>query len=69
MTEYARCIDCIFFGEHGAHCSLLGRAELCVSKACVFFQWKTPNRLRPMDPIYFYPNFEDYRMEMNLRGM
>lgn len=69
MTEYARCIDCKFFGEHGAYCSLLGREETCVSEACVFFQWKTPNRLRHMDPIYFYPHYEAYRMEMKLRGM
>ena len=67
--DFARCIDCQSFGEHGAHCSLMDREETCASEACVFFQWNTPNRLRQMDPIYFYPHYEAYRVEMQLRGM
>lgn len=67
--EYARCIDCMYFGNHGAHCDIQGQVAQCVSKACCFFNWKKPQDLREMDPIYFYPNFEENRREMLLRGM
>lgn len=67
--EYARCIDCVHFGNHGAFCDLQDRQELCFQKACVFFRWKKEKTLRHMDPVYFFPNYEDYWAEMELRGM
>ena len=67
--KYTRCIDCDYFGHHGAYCDLQSKQELCFRKACAFFQWKKDNVLRHMDPGYFFPNFEDYRTEMELRGM
>lgn len=67
LTEYARCIDCVYFGEHGAYCSLMQREEICASEACLFFQWKEQNKLREMDSIYFYPHYLEYQVEMKLR--
>lgn len=67
--NFTRCIDCLYFGEHGAYCSLMRRQEICASEACVFFQWKEQNKLREMDSIYFYPHYEAHSMEMKLRGM
>ena len=67
--KYARCIDCRFFGTHGAYCDIQDKQELCFSEACVFFQWKKANILRHMEPGYFWPNFEYYTEELILRGM
>lgn len=68
--EYARCIDCRFFGQHGAFCDLMDEQIVCVTKACALFQWKQENVLRHMDPIYFWPNPDaQERVEMRLRGM
>lgn len=69
MDEYLRCIDCKFFGEHGAYCSLLDREAICITSACVFFQWKVQNKYQKMDPIYFFPKNKEDQVEMNLRGM
>ena len=67
--EYARCIDCRFFGQHGAFCDLMDKQIICATEACVFFQWKQEYVLRHMDPVYFWPCFDAYRTEMQLRGM
>ena len=67
--ECARCIDCSAFGHHGAYCDLQSAQEFCFRKACVFFQWKKEKMLRHMDAGYFFPNYEDYRTEMEMRGM
>ena len=67
--QYARCIDCTFFGTHGAYCDLMDCQMLCFYEACVMFQWKKENALRHMDPAYFFPFREEERTEMRLRGM
>ena len=70
IWEYARCIDCRFFGQQGAHCDIKAEQRLCFEKACVFFQWKNENVLRHMAPIYFWPHPDaQERAEMRLRGM
>ena len=69
LWAYARCIDCDFFGHHGAHCDIARQQVVCFFKACVFFQWRQANVLREMAPVYFWPHFEHYMEEIELRGM
>ena len=69
LYRYARCIDCAFFGHQGAHCDIQHKQELCFSEACVFFQWKATNVLQKICASYFWPDYDYYRDEMELRGM
>ena len=68
LYEYARCIDCDFFGHHGAYCDIQQRQELCFSNVCVFFQWKAKGTLQTMCASYYWPDYDYYRDEMELRG-
>ena len=67
--DYARCIDCVQFGNHGAHCDLLDEQFWGIREICVFFQWKKENTLRETCLSWFFPNYEMHAEELKLRGM
>ena len=65
--KYLRCIDCKYFGQHGAYCDLQDKQVLCSSRSCVFCQ--TRERLRKMSLAYFFPYDKNDNDELTRRGM
>ena len=67
ISTFFRCIDCSYFGSHGAFCDIQHKQVVCFDKACVFHQ--SEGRLKTLSLSYFWPCFGDYRDEIKARGM